>query len=156
MSTLSTAIIIKEFGPSTQDSTVKGFLIGILTLGGAVGAFTSPFFMKCFSRRYFISHIKKTNPTLQHRIIMYRRTHSVSKHLQFVHMPGFSRVFYGQFHGISPCLCQLTLSEITNYEIRSLCPNVCCFRGSVCVWVWHSTHKIRSSRLYHVENNVCF
>jgi len=36
----------------SQKSAIRGFLIGVLTLGGAVGAFSSPFFMKCFTRRY--------------------------------------------------------------------------------------------------------
>lgn len=53
LSTLSTQTLINVFGEECRSSTVRGFLIGVLTLGAAVGAFTSPFWMKCLTRRYF-------------------------------------------------------------------------------------------------------
>jgi len=39
------------FGLEAQQTSVQGLLFGILTLGGAVGAFVSPYLMKKYTRR---------------------------------------------------------------------------------------------------------
>ncbi len=51
LSIISSSTMIEFFGSESQQSTVKGFLIGVLSLGAALGAFIAPFFMKCLTRR---------------------------------------------------------------------------------------------------------
>jgi MFS-type transporter involved in bile tolerance (Atg22 family) len=46
--------MIEFFGEETQTSTVSGFLVGVLTLGAALGAIIAPLLMKYFTRRYYI------------------------------------------------------------------------------------------------------
>jgi predicted MFS family arabinose efflux permease len=51
---LSSISLTQVFGSLAGNAAVQGILIGAISIGAAIGAFISPFLMKCLSRRLIL------------------------------------------------------------------------------------------------------